>query len=67
MEMIRVASTAIISVGYDPESRKMRIRFKQGRAYSFCNVPQHVFDKFLSASSKGRYYDRYIKDRYRCW
>jgi hypothetical protein len=66
MEMIRVASSAMDAVGYDPKSQQMQIRFHQGDTYTFCRVPQVIFDGLLSARSKGRYYDQYIKDRYHC-
>lgn len=66
MEMIRVNSSAIDAIGYDPNTQQMRIRFKHGGTYSFCRVPQSIFDGFLSSSSKGTYYDRHIRDRYQC-
>lgn len=66
MEMIRVSSSAISAVGYDPETRRMQIRFKQGGTYTFCRVPQHVFEGLLASGSKGAYYDRHIRDRYHC-
>lgn len=66
MEMIRVYSSAISFVGYDPASMRMRIVFVQGDAYDFCGVPQHVFARLLNAGSKGTYYNTYIRDRYQC-
>lgn len=66
MEMIRVSSSAISAVGYDPETQQMQIKFVQGRTYTFCRVPQHIFDGLLSAGSKGTYYDNHIRDRYPC-
>lgn len=66
MRMISVSSSAISAVGYDPSTMRMQIRFKQGRTYTFCRVPQHVFDGFLGAGSKGRYYDQYIRAHYQC-
>ncbi|WP_428840412.1 KTSC domain-containing protein [Desulfobacter hydrogenophilus] len=44
----------------------MKIRFNQGATYDYCRVPQNVFESFLSALSKGRFYDSHIKDKYRC-
>jgi len=67
MEMISVSSSAISAIGYDPTSRKMKIRFKQGKTYDFCRVPQSVFDNFRKSSSKGSYYDAHIKGRYQCY
>jgi len=66
MEMIRVVSSAIQAVGYDPETRRMKITFAQGYTYDFCGVPQHVYDCLIKARSKGAYYNDYIKDRYQC-
>ena len=64
--MIPVRSSAIGAVGYDPHVMRMQIRFVQGHTYTFCGVPQSIFDGLLSASSKGKYYERYIRDKYHC-
>lgn len=66
MEMRRVNSRAISAVGYDPTTRRMKIRFTEGKIYDFCNVPQAVFDGLLRAASKGKYYDVHIRDGYQC-
>jgi hypothetical protein len=67
MEMIRVNSSAIHSVGYDPETQRMRIEFQQGDGYDFCGVPAQVYEGLMNASSKGSYYNDYIRDRYQCF
>ena len=64
--MISVNSEAISKIGYDSETMRMKIMFKQGKSYTFCRVPQNLFDRFLNASSKGRFYDHYINGRYHC-
>ena len=66
MRMIPANSSAISAVGYDPSTMQMQIRFKQGRTYTFCRVPQEVFEGLLGAGSMGRYYDQYIRGRYQC-
>lgn len=66
MELISVRSSAISAIGYNPTIRRMHVKFKHGKTYTFGGVPQHVFDAFLSSSSKGRYYDLHIRDRYQC-
>ncbi|MFZ2986609.1 KTSC domain-containing protein [Ideonella sp.] len=66
MQMIPVSSSAISAIGYDPATRRMQIRFKQGDTYTFCGVPQQVFSSFLAAGSKGRYFESYIRGRYQC-
>jgi hypothetical protein len=66
MDMIIVRSSAIRAVGYDPKSQRMCIAFVEGHSYDFCRVPSSIFDGLLRASSKGGYYNQYIKDRYQC-
>jgi hypothetical protein len=66
MQMITVSSKAISAIGYDPKTQNLQIKFKQGHTYSFCRVPQHIFDGLLSAGSKGTYYYTHIRDRYQC-
>ena len=66
MEMIPVTSAAISAIGYDKTTQHMCITFKQGDTYDYCRVPERVFTGLIAASSKGRYYDDYIKDRYNC-
>lgn len=66
MEMIAVRSDAIAAVGYDAGSRRMKICFQQGHSYDFCNVPPSTHGGLMAATSKGSYYNRYIRDRYQC-
>jgi len=62
-----VSSTAIRKVGYDPSTNRMYIDFEDSDPYyTYCGVPQHVFQQFISASSVGRYYHQHIKDQYDC-
>ncbi len=66
MEMHSVNSSAISAIGYDKETRRMKITFKQGGTYDFCGVPENILQGLLSASSKGTYYNDHIRDRYSC-
>ena len=66
MQMIPVQSSAISAVGFDAFTQRMKIRFLEGGTYTFCGVPAHIFEGFLAASSKGRFYDRHIRGRYQC-
>ncbi|MCB1947370.1 KTSC domain-containing protein [Nitrosomonas sp.] len=67
MEMIRVNSSAMRAVGYDPTTRRMRITFDQGDSYDFCGVPLHIYEGLMHASSKGIYYNDHIRDRFQCY
>jgi hypothetical protein len=61
MEMISVSSSNIAAIGYDFEMAILRIQFLQSGTYDYQQVPQHVYEGMLSALSKGRYFDQYIK------
>jgi hypothetical protein len=64
--MIRVSSSAISAIGYDPSTQRMQIKFTQGQTYAFCRVPASVYEGFLRSGSKGTYYDSHIRGRYQC-
>lgn len=66
--MIRksVSSSAIRSVGYDSATGTLEVQFTSFTVYRYCNVPESVYRGFINASSKGTYFNRYIKDNYSC-
>ena len=66
MEMIRVDSKAILTIGYEEQNMQMKITFQQGLTYDFCRVPKHIFEGLRRAQSKGTYYNLHIRDRYQC-
>jgi len=57
-------STAIRDSAYDPETRELRITFVTGRRYLYADVPPAVVAAFDTAESKGRFFNRRIRDRY---
>lgn len=64
---INVGSTAIRRIGYDSSSSRLYIDFEDSApVYTFCRVPEALFEAFIKASSKGRFYHQNIKDRYQC-
>lgn len=67
MEMLRVYSRAIMAVGYDPVTFKMKIQFVEGHTYDFCGVPKAIYEGLMKAASKGSYYNDFIRDRFRCF
>jgi hypothetical protein len=62
-EMIRVSSSWIRAVGYDGST--LTVEFHSGRVYDHPHVPYSVFEGLLNASSKGAYYNRYIRGKYK--
>jgi hypothetical protein len=43
----------------------LEIEFHDGGVYRYSNVPVHVYEGLLRASSKGSYFHDRIKERYR--
>ena len=67
MQMNRVTSSAIHSIGYDADAMAMYIRFTHDDdIYTFCRVPFAVYQSLMSARSKGAHYNAHIKDKYDC-
>lgn len=64
--MIRspVASTNIVSVGYDEASETLEIEFKSGAVYQYYNVPQVIYEGLRGAPSAGQFFAYEIRDRY---
>jgi hypothetical protein len=44
VEMIRLPSRALSTVGYDADSKILRVRFRHGGLYDYFDVPRDVFD-----------------------
>lgn len=63
MSLQPVRSSAIRAMGYD--GRTLTVEFHTGRVYDHPNVPYEVFEELMQAPSKGRYYTRNIRGKYR--
>lgn len=58
-----VESSNIKSVGFD--SNTLEIEFISGGIYQYFDVPTEVYHLFMNASSKGAFFNKYIKDIYK--
>lgn len=66
VDMIRVRSSSINAVGYNPDTNHLYIKFNNNsKTYTFYNVPFQIYNELMAAASKGRYYHRNIEGRYR--
>jgi KTSC domain len=57
-------STVIRWFDYRPAERELEILFTTGRRYLYHDVPPHVAEAFRAAFSKGRHFNRRIRDHY---
>ena len=64
MKRQRVESTAIDSVGYDPDTAVLEILFTSGELYRYFAVPPSVHRGLLDADSAGRFFAQRIRHVY---
>jgi predicted kinase len=62
-DWITIDSSFISKIRYSELAGKLDIRFKNGSVYTF-DVPKEVFDAFLVAPSKGRFFNEVILKQY---
>lgn len=63
--MPKVNSSAISRIEYDDNTSTLRIWFvESGGPYDYRRVPRTLYDRFLSAPSKGSFFNDYIRDQY---
>lgn len=65
MYRIPVSSSNIRSIGYDSQSAVLEVEFSCGDVYQYFNVPEHLYQGLMNASSKGQFLNDYIKYNYR--
>ena len=63
MQLQLVDSSAIRAIGYDGST--LTVEFHSGRIYDHPGVPYWVYEGMMQAPSKGAYYNRNIRGRYR--
>jgi hypothetical protein len=64
IETSKVDSSAISEVGYDPESKTLRIVFPSGAIWDYVNVSQQRYDAFIGAPSIGSYFAKQIRGEF---
>jgi KTSC domain-containing protein len=61
-EMIPVKSTCVQSLGYNPVTAELYVRFlESNQTYVYENVDVKTFLRFLSADSKGEFFSQEIR------
>ncbi|MGX9567213.1 KTSC domain-containing protein [Pseudomonas sp. CFBP 5748] len=64
MERLSVSSSNIASVGHDESSKILEVEFLNGAVYEYYDVPEHVYQELISASSVGGYLAQWVKNVY---
>ena len=62
--MFPVDSSNLAAIGYDAPTLTLRVRFHSGETWQYPGVSQNVFETFLYSSSKGKFFNTYIRGKY---
>jgi len=54
MHRTPVTSSNIRSIGYDSKIATLEVEFTSGDIYQYFNLPEHLYQQFLHASSHGQ-------------
>lgn len=64
MKRQQVESSNLASVGYRAEEATLEVEFRNGRVYRYFGVPERVVWELLRAESKGKTFNRRIRNAY---
>ena len=64
MDRSAVASTNVLSIGYDEPSQTLEIEFASGTIYQYYNVGADLYHQLMQAPSKGQILNTYLKNAY---
>lgn len=56
-------SSWLDSVAYDPLTKSLTVRYRDGKVQRFVGVPQRIYKGLLSAESPGAYFNEWVRDR----
>jgi hypothetical protein len=65
VNLVKVDSTNLQAVGFDKQSKTMRILFNEGAMYDYFGVPEKVHGSLMEADSLGSFFQQNIVGRYR--
>jgi hypothetical protein len=60
------ASSVIREAWYRPDLRELELLLWSGRRYLYTHVPADIAERFAGAESKGRFYNRAIRNCFPC-
>jgi hypothetical protein len=60
-----VESTVLASAGYAPDRSLLEVEFRDGALYCFLDVPALCFQQLMASGSKGDFFNRNIRNRFR--
>jgi KTSC domain len=64
MKLKSVESEMLVAAGYDEKSHSLLAVFRTGETYRYKNVPSFVYERLMTADSKGKFMHKYILNRF---
>jgi hypothetical protein len=61
LDWVSVSSSNVAMGAYQPDFRRLFIRFNSGSVYRYEDIPKQMWDDFLSAPSKGQWVYRTLR------
>jgi hypothetical protein len=58
-------SSVVAAIRYDASSSTLRVVYVSGAVYDYKKVPEKIYNKMKTASSKGEYLNKQIKPNYK--
>ena len=66
LKLVCVKSNNIEAIDFDSLNNNLLIKFKNSsKVYKYKNVSKCIFENLMSSTSKGRFFIRYIKGKYK--
>ena len=65
VKWVPVESGLFSAAAYRSSARQLYLRFRDGKIYRFFDCPVIVYDEFMAATSRGRYFSQQIRNRFR--
>jgi len=62
MKRSKVESTNIVEIGYDMPTLTLQIKFQNGSLYDYWPIKKSIYDQFMSAESKGKFFFKNIRN-----
>ena len=64
LQVVPVQSKAIQTIIWDNSNNQLLIKFTDSPLFAYPNAPKSLFEAFVKAPSKGKFYHEQIKNKY---
>jgi hypothetical protein len=64
-DRVDLDSTTLAAAGYEQSEGRLQLDFRDGTCYEYSAVPPQLFHALLCAPSKGVFFNRHIRGRFR--